>query len=262
MKSDWDKRAQKNALYYISTFKKEWSEEQFFRWGEEQTKFVVCDSLQNLGIDPSSQILLEIGCGIGRMTRFLSHKFKHIYAYDVSDEMVRQAKELNKHLDNVEFISNDGMGFPEIESNSIDYVFSGWTFQHMPSKEVVESNVKEISRVLSREGVCQIHVGLWTGYFKVGFLPIPRTLLRLLPRPLLNMIIGMINRDDLMNTDTFRGVSYIVREFLDLLSKYGLNADIREISYYNSFTKTMGAELWFFGTKKESSSLPYPNCLE
>jgi len=185
------------------------------------------------------------------MARFLSRKFKYIYAYDVSDEMVRQAQKLNGHLDNVKFISNDGMSFPEIESNSIDYVFAGWTFQHMPSKEVVESNLKEISRVLSREGVYQINASLWTGYFNVAFLHVPRTVLRLIPRRFLNMISSMITKDSLLSTNTFRGVSYTVREFLDLLGKHGLDADIKEISYYNSFIEATDAELWFFGTRKE-----------
>ena len=176
MKLDWDEKARKNAPYYISTFKENWSLEEFFQWGEEQTSRVVFDFLYQLGINPESRILLEIGCGIGRMTRFLSQKFKYVYAYDVSDEMIHKAKELNPNLDNVKFISNDGISFPEIESGSVDYVFCGWVLQHMPSKEVVENNIKEISRVLSAEGVCQLNPSLWRGYYHISFLPIPQCL--------------------------------------------------------------------------------------
>jgi ubiquinone/menaquinone biosynthesis C-methylase UbiE len=91
---------------------------------------------------------LEIGCGAGRMPRALSTRFNLVYAYDVSDSYIQIAKNKNKQLSNIIFRANDGTSFPEIKDNSVDFVFSGWTMQHMPTKEVVVKNIKEICRIL------------------------------------------------------------------------------------------------------------------
>src|SRR5438309_375319 len=34
MRTDWDERARENARYYVSTGKKDWTDEEFFRSGE------------------------------------------------------------------------------------------------------------------------------------------------------------------------------------------------------------------------------------
>lgn len=145
MKKEWDQRALKNAFHFVSPFRKEWDDESFYRWGEIQTQAVIDRFLKNLRIDPSDLVVLEIGCGAGRMSRSLASRFKLVYAYDVSDHYITIAKKKNSHLKNVIFRSNDGISFPEIADESIDFVFSGWTMRHMPTKEVVIKNIEEIS---------------------------------------------------------------------------------------------------------------------
>ena len=55
----------------------------------------------------------------------------------MADRYIQIAKKKNSHLQNVVFHLNDGLSFPEIYDESIDFCFSGWTMRHMPTKEVV-----------------------------------------------------------------------------------------------------------------------------
>ena len=132
MRSEWNERAEKDPFFYVSTFRKDWDDESFFEWGEVQTQAVVDGFLREHEFVPSDKVALEIGCGTGRMTRALSSRFKWVYAYDVSDRYIQIAVDKNKHLRNVTFRVNDGSSFPDIDDESIDFAFSGWTMMHMP----------------------------------------------------------------------------------------------------------------------------------
>ena len=44
------------------------------------------------GREPKDMKVLEIGCGAGRITRALAGFFGEVYAVDISQEMVRQAR--------------------------------------------------------------------------------------------------------------------------------------------------------------------------
>ena len=101
MKKEWDKRAEKNAYHYVSSFRQKWDDESFYRWGEIQTQAVIDRFLKDLDYDPSDKTILEIGCGAGRMTRTLASMFYCVHAYDVSKRYIQIAKEKNSHLKNV-----------------------------------------------------------------------------------------------------------------------------------------------------------------
>ncbi len=49
----------------------------------------------------------DFGCGIGHYIPLLSSKFKHVYAYDLSPQLVEQARQKNAELKNVDYGSQD-----------------------------------------------------------------------------------------------------------------------------------------------------------
>src|SRR3979411_45418 len=95
MRIDWDERARENARYYVSTGKKDWTDEEFFRSGEQTVSEEILTDMTNIcqGKDPKQMRVLEIGCGAGRITRALAGLFGEVHAVDVSGEMVRLASE-------------------------------------------------------------------------------------------------------------------------------------------------------------------------
>ena len=51
--------------------------------------------------------IIDLGCGIGEIEKFLSKNFKEVYAVDFSEGMINKAMNRNKNLDNVRFEVRD-----------------------------------------------------------------------------------------------------------------------------------------------------------
>ncbi|GAG70139.1 unnamed protein product [marine sediment metagenome] len=104
-----------------------------------------------------TDICLNIGCGIGRIEKFLHQKVKEIHSVDVSQAMIDIAKERSKDFSNVHYYVNDGQSLQIFGDNFFDIAFAELVFQHIPP-EVVKSYVSEVHRVLKPGGrfICQI----------------------------------------------------------------------------------------------------------
>src|SRR5579864_784119 len=110
MRRDWDERARENARYYVSTGKKDWTDEEFFRSGEQTVSEEILTDMINIcqGKDPKQMRVLEIGCGAGRITRALAGVFGEVYGVDISGEMVRQASLALADHPNAHLFRNNG----------------------------------------------------------------------------------------------------------------------------------------------------------
>jgi ubiquinone/menaquinone biosynthesis C-methylase UbiE len=160
MKRDWDARAQENARWYINTVRVRQSESEFDETGRAEVARLIASELGFLtqGRAPQSLRLLEIGCGIGRMTRHLAALFGEVYAVDVSGEMIRQARERLGACANVRWLETNGCDLRELPDAHFDLVFSAFVFQHVPSAEVIRGNIAEAYRVLKAGGICKFGV--------------------------------------------------------------------------------------------------------
>lgn len=149
MRRDWDERASTNARYFVYT-DEVLSDEEFFQTGEETAREVILNDMANIcqGKDPKAMRVLEIGCGIGRVTRVLASLFGEVHAVDVSGEMVRQAQETLSRFSNAFIYQNNGMDLAVIPAEPFDFAFSHLVFQHVPSRDIVESYVREAHRLL------------------------------------------------------------------------------------------------------------------
>lgn len=89
--------------------------------------------------------VLDCGCGIGRMLRFLSHRYNHVYGVDVSVDML---KTVYKNKRNITVIASDaqGMGFKD---KSFDMVICKGSLHHL---NYPDKAIKEISRILKKDG--------------------------------------------------------------------------------------------------------------
>ncbi len=155
MKRDWDDRARHDAKWFINTLKFQQTEEEFDRSGILEVERLVLADLQQLTRrrDPGSLRLLEIGCGTGRMIKHLARVFGEVAGTDVSGEMIRHAQEKLKGFTNVALYETNGIDFPMLPDESFDLVLSAYVFQHVPSVEVIASNIRESWRVLKPGGV-------------------------------------------------------------------------------------------------------------
>src|SRR6266566_2363742 len=81
MREDWDERARENAEYYVASSTRDWDQGEFFRSGEiNVANEIMPDVLRICGgrRSPFDLKVLEIGCGVGRMTRTMARLFGHV----------------------------------------------------------------------------------------------------------------------------------------------------------------------------------------
>ncbi|MCS7025247.1 MAG: class I SAM-dependent methyltransferase [Bryobacteraceae bacterium] len=151
MQQDWDERARQNARYFVNTEREHWTDEEFFQSGERTVAEEILTDMTNIcqGKDPKQMKVLEIGCGAGRVTRALSNLFGNVWAVDVSGEMLRQAAAALADRKNVHLLQTNGKDLSGIrEDGTFDFAFSTIVFQHIPSREIIESYVREVHRLL------------------------------------------------------------------------------------------------------------------
>jgi cyclopropane fatty-acyl-phospholipid synthase-like methyltransferase len=150
MRDDWDQRARENARYYVCTVTTDWTDEEFFATGERSVEEDIRTDLPNIcqGKLPSEMRVLEIGCGVGRMTRALADLFGEVHGVDVSGEMVRQAALALRDRPNAFVYQNNGKDLSVVPALPFDFAFSSIVFQHIPSREIIENYVREVHRLL------------------------------------------------------------------------------------------------------------------
>src|SRR5438094_945805 len=81
-------------------------------------------------IEPTDTVL-DLGCGIGRVTRYVAPLCREIWAVDASETMLRLARERLADVPNVRFQLGRGTSLPELDSGSIDFAYSLLTLQHI-----------------------------------------------------------------------------------------------------------------------------------
>ncbi len=166
MKRDWDERARSNAKWFINTLKLEQSDDEFDASGERDAQSAIIDKLGELapGKNPKQLRVLEIGCGIGRMTKFLAPIFGEIHATDVSGEMIVGARERLAHLPNVVLYETNGVDLQALPSDYFDLAFSFYVFQHVPTAAVIRANLDDALRTLKPGGVLRFQTSSITAF--------------------------------------------------------------------------------------------------
>lgn len=125
-----------------------------------------------IGINPSD-ICLEIGCGVGRVGKFLSPRCAKWIGTDISGNMLEYAALRLQGLDNIELIELSTVGLKEILDTAIDVVYCTVVFMHLYEWDRYQY-VKEAFRVLKSGGRCFFdNVDLTSGHgwevFMAGF---------------------------------------------------------------------------------------------
>jgi ubiquinone/menaquinone biosynthesis C-methylase UbiE len=160
MQRDWDQRARENARHFVNTSRTDWPDLDFFASGEQAIAEQILTDTTNVyqGKDPSQMRVLEIGCGAGRLTRALSNLFGEVHAVDVSGEMVARARAALHDRPNVTFYKNNGCDLAVVPPLVFDFAYSSHVFQHIPSREIIETYVREVHRLLRPGGLFKFQV--------------------------------------------------------------------------------------------------------
>jgi ubiquinone/menaquinone biosynthesis C-methylase UbiE len=147
----WDARAREDAFYFVDNTGTYRGADVDRFWAEGRRNLETVFEAVGAQLQPGD-VVLDIGCGVGRLTRVLAEDASHVHAIDVSAEMLDQARELNAQLTNVTWHHGDGTTLHPVEDASVDAVVSHVVFQHIPDPQITLGYVREMGRVLKPGG--------------------------------------------------------------------------------------------------------------
>ena len=117
--------------------------------------------------NPEDKAALEIGYGGGRLLNAACSYFKQVIGIDIHGEQETVEEFLRSQgKQNFQLLRTTGRTI-DVDSSSIDFVYSFIVLQHLPSYAVLESYVKETYRCLRAGGVAQLYYGK---YSRLGLL--------------------------------------------------------------------------------------------
>ena len=162
MRVDWDRRARLNSLFYVNSERRTWLLQEFFESGVQTTREQILNDHVNVyqGKQPGEMNVLEIGCGVGRVTRALADIFSQVYAVDVSGEMISRARQHLRDVSNVHVFENSGSDLDVLGDLDFefDFAFSCLVFQHVPRRSIIESYVAGVARRIRPGGLFKFQV--------------------------------------------------------------------------------------------------------
>jgi trans-aconitate methyltransferase len=97
----------------------------FFASGAEQVDRLIALAEQAFG-PVTGGVALDYGCGVGRLTRRLAERFRHVIAVDISQHMLEEAGRNLAEMSNVSFELATSPS-----STGVDFLMSKIVFQHI-----------------------------------------------------------------------------------------------------------------------------------
>jgi len=154
MRAEWNQRAREDAHFYVAFGARDQDEAAFAETVANVLPRIE-DELKRFPKESGTPTrrALEIGCGPGRLMKPLSRHFAEIHGVDVSDEMIRLARERLRDIPNAHPHATDGASLARFADASFDFVYSYAVFQHIPSRDVVSQYMRETCRVLRPGGI-------------------------------------------------------------------------------------------------------------
>lgn len=151
IKSFWDQAADENPYWYVSSYGPYGADrdpEEFWASGQA----IWGDVKRATGYAPGAgDTVVEIGCGVGRLTRAIAPEVGRLIALDISERMLTIARQAN--LGNVDFRMAEGFALPGIPDESVDLALAYCVFQHLPSYAALMSYLTDMHRVTKPGGI-------------------------------------------------------------------------------------------------------------
>ncbi len=146
----WDEKAKENPYWYVSSYGSYDNRnlDEFWKSGGN----IWADLKRALDYRPRpSDVVVEIGCGVGRLSRVIAPEVSHLHAFDISAEMLAEAAKIEPR--NVSFHRAEGNDLRILPDGIADLVLAYCVFQHLPSVEVLGRYLKEMVRVAKPGGI-------------------------------------------------------------------------------------------------------------
>jgi ubiquinone/menaquinone biosynthesis C-methylase UbiE len=160
--------------------------------------------------------ILDFGCGAGQWYEFFKEKKVQYFGVDFSEKLIEVAKA--KYPD-ANFQVIDGINLP-FESEFFDKVYAIAVFHHLPSEKIRILVLKEIKRVLKKEGMLILTVWNLRKKWKVKKLILKFSILKIFGKTKLDFGDVLM---DWMGVKDFYFHCFSKRELKKLLTKLSFN---------------------------------------
>lgn len=145
----WDAKAAENPYWYVSSYGSYHERDlaEFWHAGHRIWR----DVRDAVGYVPArGAVVVEIGCGVGRLTRAIAADVAHVHAFDISEGMLDVARRSGPS--NATFHRGEGDSLVGVPSATADLALAYCVFQHLPSLAVLQRYLGEMTRVVKPGG--------------------------------------------------------------------------------------------------------------
>ena len=158
---DWEALGGLDPLYAILSAEDArhggWDVQEFLATGEHDIARLL-ETSRRLGLPRERRATLELGCGVGRLTRALAPHFDRCVGVDISQAMIDRARTLNADVAKCEWIHNTAVDLAVLGDRRFDLVFSHLVLQHVPRKETILEYVGALARVVAPGGLLAVQL--------------------------------------------------------------------------------------------------------
>lgn len=157
LRHEWEVLGREDALWAVyvreDTKGGGWDRDEFLATGEQE----VAGAWSLLGPSPARPgLVLDFGCGVGRLTRALAARADRVVGIDIADSMLAVARDLCADTGNVDLVLSDSPQLP-LRDGTVDVAYSSLVLQHLP-RVLALGYVGELLRVLAPTGTAIVQV--------------------------------------------------------------------------------------------------------
>ena len=125
---------------------------------------------------PDPGVALDLGCGIGRVARYLAPRCATLWAVDASPRMLELARTRMVELPNVRYARCVDTAIPDVADGAVDLAYALLVLQHL-EREDAFLLLEELHRVVRPEGTVVVtfpnllsdtYLGAFLGYVRAG----------------------------------------------------------------------------------------------
>ncbi len=149
--AEWDRRSANQGLHAV--FSQRWSDDECQAIDVAQQ-----DMIFSALPDINGRVVLDLGCGIGRITRTITKRGGRAIGLDTSLGMLKRARSAMN--DTTVLLMQASAGHLPLGTGAIDVVIASYVLQHILDDAVFALVIQELARVLNPGGLAVMIDGI------------------------------------------------------------------------------------------------------